>query len=99
LQAGDTYTDTKISEESPMANREVNLTKRVQTPLGMRYCPVVFSANGRLKPDQVLVNGKPEQHKEGAYYLDGGRTVSAYGCPLETTMAKPPIGTSEKLQS
>lgn len=28
------------------------------------------SANGRLKPDLVLVNGKQESHKEGAYYLE-----------------------------
>jgi integrase/recombinase XerD len=53
-----------------MANREVNLTKRVQTPLGMRYCAVVLSTNGRLKPDVVIVNGKEERHPEGAYYLE-----------------------------
>ena len=41
-----------------MANREVNLTKRVQTPHGWRYCRVVLSANGRVKPDVVVVNGK-----------------------------------------
>jgi hypothetical protein len=34
-------------------NREVNLTKRVQTPDGWRYCTVVLSANGRVKPDLV----------------------------------------------
>ena len=48
----------------------VNLTKRVQTENGLRYCPVVESANGRVKPDQVLVNGRPEKHPEGAYYLE-----------------------------
>jgi integrase/recombinase XerD len=53
-----------------MANREVNLTKRIQTPHGMRYCRVALSANGRVKPDVVLVNGKHESHKEGAYYLE-----------------------------
>lgn len=53
-----------------MANREVNLTKRVQTPHGWRYCRVVLSANGRIKPDLVIVNGKQETHKEGAYYLE-----------------------------
>jgi integrase len=61
-----------------MANREVNLTKRVQTPLGMRYCRVVLSANGRVKPDYVHVNGRTERHPEGAYYLEwreGGRRV------------------------
>ena len=53
-----------------MANREVNLTKRVETPRGSRYCPVALSANGRVKPDIVLVNGKEEKHSEGAYYLE-----------------------------
>jgi hypothetical protein len=48
----------------------VNLTKRVQTANGMRYCPVAQSANGRVKPDVVLVNGKEERHSEGAYYLE-----------------------------
>ncbi len=70
LQAGDTYTDTRIRKGSPMANREVNLTKRVQTPHGWRYCRVLLSANGRVKPDVVVVNGKEERHQEGAYYLE-----------------------------
>jgi integrase/recombinase XerD len=70
LQAGDTYTDTRIRKGSPMANREVNLTKRVQTPHGWRYCRVLLSANGRVKPDVVVVNGKEERHHEGAYYLE-----------------------------
>src|SRR6202158_2336389 len=51
-------------------NREVNLTKRVQTPHGWRYCTVILSANGRVKPDLVIVSGKQETHKEGAYYLE-----------------------------
>jgi integrase len=51
-------------------SREVNLTKRVKTPKGMRYCPVVLASNGRIRPDVVLVNGKPEKHPEGAYYLE-----------------------------
>src|SRR5437870_2368443 len=50
-------------------NREVNLTKRVQTSKGLRYCPVAISKNGRIKPDVVLIDGKEEQHTEGAYYL------------------------------
>jgi integrase/recombinase XerD len=53
-----------------MANREVNLTKRVQTPQGLRYCRVVLSANGRVKPDVVVVDGTEERHPEGAYYLE-----------------------------
>lgn len=51
-------------------NRQVNLTKRVQTSKGLRYCPVVLSANGHVKPDVAVVNGKPERHTEGAYYLE-----------------------------
>ena len=64
-----------------MANtqsREVNLTKRVRTSKGLRYCPVVLSPNGRVKPDLVVVNGQPERHVEGAYYLEwreNGRRV------------------------
>jgi integrase len=53
-----------------MANSECNLTKRIQTPKGLRYCPVVLSKNGLVKPDVVLVNGKEERHPEGAYYLE-----------------------------
>jgi len=70
LRAGDTYTDTRIRKGSPMANREVNLTKRVQTSHGWRYCRVLLSANGRLKPDVVVVNGKEERRSECAYYLE-----------------------------
>jgi len=51
-------------------NRIVNLSKRVKTAQGLRYCPVVWSANGRVKPDVVVVNGKEERHTEGGYYLD-----------------------------
>ena len=64
-----------------MANiqsKEVNLTKRVQTTKGPRYCPVVLSANGRVKPDWVIVNGQHQRHPEGAYYLEwrqNGRRV------------------------
>jgi hypothetical protein len=31
---------------------------------------VVVSANVCVKPDAVLVNGKPERHLEGAYYIE-----------------------------
>ena len=51
-------------------SKEVNLTKRVQTGKGMRYCPVALAANGRVKPDLVIVNGQQERHPEGAYYLE-----------------------------
>jgi integrase/recombinase XerD len=61
-----------------MPNREVNVTKRILTAKGMRYCPVKLAANGRIRPDVVMVNGKEERHPEGAYYLewrDGAKRV------------------------
>ena len=51
-------------------NRTVNLTKRVQTSRGLRYCPVVLAANGRVRADLVIINGQEERHPEGAYYLE-----------------------------
>jgi integrase/recombinase XerD len=53
-----------------MPNREVNLTKRVRIGDTWRYCPVVLSANGRVKPDVVLVNGGEERHPEGSYNIE-----------------------------
>jgi integrase/recombinase XerD len=50
--------------------QSVNVTKRVKTDKGLRYLPVALSANGRIKPDVVLVNGREERHPEGAYYLE-----------------------------
>jgi integrase/recombinase XerD len=51
-------------------NRVVNLTKRVQTLQGLRYCPIVYADNKRVKRDVVVVNGIEERHSEGGYYLD-----------------------------
>jgi hypothetical protein len=52
-------------------NTQVNLTKRIRLADGStRFCPVVLAANGRIRADYVLVDGKPEHHPEGRYYLD-----------------------------
>src|SRR2546422_7830644 len=51
-------------------NRTVNLTKRVQPSRGLRYCPVVLAANGRVRADLVIIYGHEERHPEGAYYLE-----------------------------
>lgn len=62
---------------------QVNITKRIDTPEGKRYCPVVVGPNGRIKPDWVMVNDRQEKHPEGAYYLDwtedGKRTRVSVG--------------------
>jgi hypothetical protein len=47
---------------------QVNITKRIDTPEGQRYCSVVVGPNDRIKPDWVL--NRQERHPEGAYYLD-----------------------------
>ena len=59
-------------------HRQCNVTKRVRTAKGLRYCPVVIAGNRRIIPDLVLVNGNRERHPEGAYYLEwreNGRRV------------------------
>src|ERR1022692_251233 len=55
-------------------NWAVNLTKRVKTARGLRYCAVARFANGRVKPDIVLLNGIEERHPEGGYYLEWRET-------------------------
>lgn len=50
--------------------RLVNLTKRVMVNGGLRYCPVVEAANGRIRPDVVMMDGTEERHPEGSYYID-----------------------------
>jgi integrase/recombinase XerD len=50
-------------------NRSVNISKRITTDKGSRFCAVVLATNGRVKPDYVVVDGKPEYHPEGAYYI------------------------------
>jgi integrase/recombinase XerD len=63
----DTAGDTALLHFAAM---EVNLTKRIDTPEGRRYYPAIIAANGRVKPNWVLVNGRPEKHEAGIYYLD-----------------------------
>ena len=61
-----------------MANRKVSIWKYVLTAKGWRYCRPVIGRNGKIKPDFVIVNGQPEQHDEGAYYIrhrEGGKQV------------------------
>ena len=58
-----------------MANREVNLTKRIKTPQGWRFCPVVLAPNGRLRSDVVLVGGNEEKRARhaGRFFMKAWR--------------------------
>jgi integrase/recombinase XerD len=49
---------------------QVNITERIDTPEGKRYCPVVVGPNGRIKPNWVTLNDRQAKHPEVAYYLD-----------------------------
>jgi integrase/recombinase XerD len=75
-----------------MANRRVNLTKRVMVNRGLRYCPVVESALGRVKQDIVWVNDREERHPEGSYYIDfkvdGRRVRESVGTNAQEAAAK-----------
>jgi hypothetical protein len=72
-----------------MANREVNLTKRIWDDKaanrdgveqgGYRYCPVAFTVNGRVKPDVVIINGQEEQHLEVAITSSGTKAANGAG--------------------
>lgn len=51
-------------------NKTVNLTKRVKTASGPRFCTVVRAANGRIKANYVEIAGREEHHPEGSYYIE-----------------------------
>jgi hypothetical protein len=45
------------------------LYKYCRTDAGWRYCKAVFSSNGKIKPDFVIVGSQEQKHPEGSYYL------------------------------
>jgi integrase/recombinase XerD len=51
-------------------SKEVNLTKRIKTEDGWRWCPVVLTAKGHVRQDMVLVKDIEERHPEGVYYIE-----------------------------
>ena len=61
-----------------MGMARFNLYRYVRTPKGWRYCKVVYSANGKIKPNVVLVGGKEQPCSEGEFFFNfEGRWVSA----------------------
>ncbi len=60
-----------------MANRSATLYIRITKNGKSSFCKPVYQSKGRLKPQYAMVNGEPEHHKEGVYYVrfgaDGGK--------------------------
>jgi hypothetical protein len=55
------------------ANRTATLYIRITTSDGRKsYCKPIYQSKGRLKPQYAMVNGEPEHHKEGVYYVRFG---------------------------
>lgn len=52
-----------------MANKKVALVRKCRTPDGWRYYPVAMAANGKVKPDMVLVSGVEVAYPVGHYEL------------------------------
>jgi integrase len=52
-----------------MANKRVTLVRKCKTADGWRYYPAVMSANGKVKPDTVLVDGAEKKYEVGHYEL------------------------------
>jgi len=61
-----------------MANTTVTLHRKCKTPEGWRYLPAAMSANGKVKPNKVKVDGFEIDYPIGHYVLrsyDGPKTV------------------------
>jgi len=60
-----------------MANRNATLYIRITQNGKSSFCKPVYQSKGRLKPQYAMVDGEPEHHKEGVYYVrfgaDGGK--------------------------
>jgi hypothetical protein len=60
-----------------MANRTATLYIRITKNGRSPFCKPVYQSKGRLKPQYAIVDGEPEYHKEGVYYVrfgtDGGK--------------------------
>ena len=62
-----------------MANRNATLYIRITKNGKSSFCKPVYQSKGRLKPQYAMVNGEPEHHEEGVYYVrfgaDGGKQL------------------------
>jgi len=61
-----------------MANRKVSVWKYVKVGKRWKYCRPVMGRNHKFKPHWAMVNGKPEHHPEGNFYIsyrDGKKKI------------------------
>jgi integrase/recombinase XerD len=61
-----------------LANRKVSLMIRIKEGDKRPFVKPVFAANGRVRPLYAFVNGVPQHHPEGTYYIrwaDGDQRV------------------------
>jgi hypothetical protein len=61
-----------------MANRKVSVWKYVKVGSRWKYCKPVMGRNHKPKPNWAMVNGKPEHHPEGNFYIsyrDGKKKI------------------------
>ena len=56
--------------KSPAYAARVNIVKKVKVGWEWKTLSVVRDDKGRIRWDYVLVNGQPDHHPEGTYYLD-----------------------------
>ena len=75
---------------------KVNITKRIETPDGRRYCPVVMGPDGRIKADWVIVNGRPREHPK-APIISTGMQMESAGAILLAWM--PPLHTEDSFEN
>jgi len=81
-------------------SKEVNLTKRVLTSKGLRYCPVAISAYGRIKPDQVIVKANRNDTLKARTIWNGVRMAGGCVCRLGKMQPTPlRDGNEKKLNS
>ena len=70
-----------------MANSKVALLRRVRVDGGWRYYPVAYPANGKVKPEVVIVAGKEVKHPTGYYALRYYQGTKIIFEPLKHTSA------------
>src|ERR1035437_3916201 len=67
-----------MARRNPVANSKVALLRRVRTDAGWRYFPAAYAANGKVKPEVVIVAGKEVKHPTGYYalrYYEGPKLI------------------------